>query len=94
MADSELFKQVDFVVESVLALKDRRSGLLLIRHHLLKIRNKEADNAILNMLIDEYGSLTAARKTMDYRPSTDFHEAHTMLYQPGSGNTNPEYNNF
>lgn len=34
------------------------------------------------------------RSTMDYVPKTDFHEAHTMLYQPGSGNTNPEHYKF
>lgn len=31
------------------------------------------------------------RSTMDYVPKTDFHEAHTMLHQPGSENTNPEH---
>ena len=35
-----------------------------------------------------------SRSTMDYVPRTDFHEAHTMLHQPGTGNTNPEYYKF
>lgn len=98
MADSELFKQVDFVLESVQALRDRRSGLLSIRRQLLKVRkpttfqNQEMASIIADMFFDTYSP--SARKTMDYQPGTDFHEAHDMFHIPGSGSKNPEYNNF
>ena len=98
MADTELFKQVDFVVESVQALINRRSGLLSIRRQLLKVRkpttfqNQEMASIIADMLFDTFAP--SARKTMDYQPGTDFHEAHDMFHIPGSGSKNPEYNNF
>lgn len=102
MADSELFKQVDFVLESVQALNNRRSGLLRIRHQLLKVRkptlfqNQEMASIIADILIDTFSDIhtSSARKTMDYQPGTDFHEAHDMFHIPGSGSKNPEYNNF
>ena len=98
MTDTELFKQVDFVLESVQALSNRRSGLLSIRRQLLKIRkpttfkNQEMASIIADMLIDIYAP--SVRRTMDYQPGTDFHEAHDMFHIPGSGSKNPEYSNF
>lgn len=104
MADSDLFKQVDFVVESVQALRNRRSGLLRIRQQLLKVRkpttfkNQEMASIIADMFVDTFTFAdmytSSVRRTMDYQPGTDFHEAHDMFHIPGSGSKNPEYSNF
>jgi hypothetical protein len=52
-----------------------------------------APQGFLSRLFDR-ANKSKARSTMDYVPKTDFHETHTMLHQPGTGNTNPEYHKF
>jgi hypothetical protein len=94
MADTELFKKSDLVVECVQALATNRSGLLKIRKQLLKVKSSSSSNAEGGGIISRFADMLGRSSNMNYIPGTDSHEPHTMVYRLDADNVNPALHNF
>jgi hypothetical protein len=93
MADTELFKKSDLVVECVQALATNRSGLLKIRKQLLKAKSSSSSHTEGGGIISRFADMLG-RSSMNYTPGTDSHEPRTMVYRPDADNVNPALHNF